>query len=124
MVETAAASKRCSITSPQFSVKILPFAMSLALRIDCSHRFLMGVVIWVRVPRAAHQKTSDTPASATDRWSKFRSACSRQTTFTHRLLLRQRGTKPSELPVQAAVKFELVINLKTAKAVGIDVPLQ
>ena len=35
-----------------------------------------------------------------------------------------RGAKPSELPVQAPVKFELVINLKTSKAIGIDVPLQ
>src|ERR1700730_7440319 len=35
-----------------------------------------------------------------------------------------RGAKPSELPVQFPVKFELVINLKAAKALGLDVPAQ
>jgi putative ABC transport system substrate-binding protein len=52
-----------------------------------------------------------------NRLDNFRSAA----TYADRIL---KGAKPSELPVQVPVKLELVINLKTAKALGLDVSTQ
>ena len=74
-------------------------------------RYRLPAVYWDRTSVAAGGLMS----YGNDLVDVFRQAAS----YVDRIL---RGDKPADLPVQAATKFETVVNLKTAKALGLTVP--
>jgi putative ABC transport system substrate-binding protein len=66
-------------------------------------------------PASGGERWSSRPTYGPDSTEPYRRAAA----YVDRI---QKGEKPADLPVQAPIKYEPVINLKTARALGFDVP--
>ena len=83
---------------------------------DANHQQIIGLVAQRRLPAIfPHRFNGALITYGPDLPDLFGRAAS----YVDRIL---RGEKPADLPIQAPIKYELVINLKTAKALGLAVP--
>lgn len=101
--------------SPNTGMVIMPESFLVAHRaqiISLAARYRLPCVY----PFRAFAEQGGLLSYGNDQIDNFRRAA----TYADRIL---KGERPGELPVQAPVKFELVINLKTARTLGLDVPL-
>jgi putative ABC transport system substrate-binding protein len=130
--------------APQFGVEVSPIGMRDPAEIERGITGFVrganeGLIVTASAPASFHIKLITTRAAqyrlpaiyssrisvidggllsyGTDVVDQYRLAAS----YIDRIL---KGEKPSDLPVQNPTKYELVLNMKTAKAIGLDVPAQ
>ncbi len=99
---------------PNSGLVVIPDAFTISLRTEITSlaaRYRVPAVYWSRSFAELGGLISYGPYIV----DEFRRAAS----YAGRIL---KGEKPADLPVQAPTKYELVINLKTAKALALDVP--
>jgi putative ABC transport system substrate-binding protein len=84
-----------------------------------SHPLINTLALAARLPTMHGFRASVESGGLMSYGSNFRDQSRRAADYVDKIL---RGTKPADLAVQQPTKFELLINLKTAKALGLDMP--
>jgi putative ABC transport system substrate-binding protein len=99
-------------STPKGGLIIAPHPLTRGqLTIDLAAKYQLPAIY----PFAFHAREVGLVSYGIDQVDQWQSAA----TYVDRIL---RGTKPADLPVQQPSKYELVVNLKTAKALGLTVP--
>jgi len=99
-------------STPKGGLIIAPHPLTRGqLTIDLAAKYQLPAIY----PFAFHAREGGLVSYGIDQVDQWRSAA----TYVDRIL---RGTKPADLPVQQPSKYELVVNLRTAKALGLTVP--
>ncbi len=94
------------------------FIMDTAVTITHRAR-IVDFALKNRVPLVGAQSGWAEAGALMDYASSVTGACQRSAVFVDKIL---KGARPGDLPVEEPTKFELVINLKTAKALGLTIP--
>jgi putative ABC transport system substrate-binding protein len=103
-----------SAREPNSGLIVMPDAFTIG-----HHADITSVVARYRVPTVYPFRVFAEVGGLVSYGSSALDEFRRAAVYADRIL---KGAKPSELPVQTPINFDLVINLKTAKALGLDVP--
>jgi putative ABC transport system substrate-binding protein len=87
--------------------------------VEANRKQIIALADKHRLPAIYHFRESVTEGGLASYGAELSDLFRRAATYVDRIL---KGAKPSDLPVQFATKFELAINLKTAKALGLTIP--
>jgi putative tryptophan/tyrosine transport system substrate-binding protein len=87
--------------------------------LDANRRLIIEHTATLKLP-AIYQRPEIVEDGGLAAYGPRRTAVNRQR--TRQLVKIFRGTSPADIPVEQPDKFELVINLRTAKALGLDLP--
>src|SRR5437588_13014982 len=86
---------------------------------NVNQKLIAGVALRSRLPSVYYNRVTVETGGMMSYGADLADSYRRVATYVDKIL---KGTKPVDLPVEQPKKFELVINLKTAKQIGLTIP--